>query len=222
MLYKADGGWAGWTTNPTDWANVTAVGVEVDFDEGNLLKSGDSYTVSIKMQAPGYTADKIQEYVDKFMINSFAASAVRYGTNTINVYADVVQPDPVSCQMALPTGTIGDYTFKDNNNNGVQDEGDVAFPDVEVTLYQKAKKSVGGQYITETNTIGTTRTDSNGKYLFTGLPCNYLKARKGQRVPRIPMTMWAANTTRIIWNFIVRMGITPQPSNMSVRRRTIE
>ena len=180
MLYKADGGWAGWTTNPTDWANVTAVGVEVDFDEGNLLKSGDSYTVSIKMQAPGYTADKIQEYVDKFMINSFAASAVRYGTNTINVYADVVQPDPVSCQMALPTGTIGDYTFKDNNNNGVQDEGDVAFPDVEVTLYQKAKKSVGGQYITETNTIGTTRTDSNGKYLFTGLPCNYLKAGRAE------------------------------------------
>ena len=75
---------------------------------------------------------------------------------------------------------IGDYTFKDNNNNGVQDEGDVAFPDVEVTLYQKVKKSVGGQYITETNTIGTTRTDSNGKYLFTGLPCNYLKAGRAE------------------------------------------
>lgn len=181
MLYLADGQWTGnWTQSPNHWENVTAVGVEVEFAEGSLLKSGDSYTVTIKMQAPGYTADKIQEYVDKFMINSFAASAVRYGTNTINVYADVVQPDPVSCQMALPTGSIGDYTFKDNNNNGIQDEGDVAFPDVEVTLYQKVKKSVGGQYITETNIIGTKMTDSNGKYLFTDLPCNYLKTGRAE------------------------------------------
>ncbi|MBO0951478.1 SdrD B-like domain-containing protein, partial [Fibrella forsythiae] len=56
-----------------------------------------------------------------------------------------------------PTAGLGDYVFEDKNANGIQDAGDVPIPGVLVTLY------------TSGSAIGTTTTDANGLYSFTGL-----------------------------------------------------
>jgi hypothetical protein len=53
---------------------------------------------------------------------------------------------------------IGDFVWKDNNSNGVQDAGEPGIAGVLVTL-QRCDGSV----------VGSMNTDVNGKYLFTGL-----------------------------------------------------
>ena len=62
-----------------------------------------------------------------------------------------------------PDASLGDYVWEDSNANGIQDAGEPGIQGATVTLYK-----IGG---TE---IGTTTTDANGKYSFTGLePSDY-------------------------------------------------
>ncbi|MBP6410369.1 MAG: DUF11 domain-containing protein [Pseudarcicella sp.] len=58
-----------------------------------------------------------------------------------------------------PFGSIGDYVFKDKNNNGIQDAGDEPYAGVRVELYDAQ-----GSLLKETQTTG-----ADGKYLFTKL-----------------------------------------------------
>lgn len=56
----------------------------------------------------------------------------------------------------LPCGKLGDYVWLDKNKNGIQDAGEKGIANVQVDLY-----------LHETNTlVGSTTTNSNGKYLF--------------------------------------------------------
>ncbi len=66
--------------------------------------------------------------------------------------------DSGSMSCSAPTGQIGDFVWIDSNANGIQDSGEPGVPGVTLTL-----KNSGG------TVIGTTTTDANGKYLFTGL-----------------------------------------------------
>ncbi|PLZ61909.1 SdrD B-like domain-containing protein [Fischerella thermalis] len=62
-----------------------------------------------------------------------------------------------------PGGAIGDLVFIDRNSNGSPDNGETGIANVTLTLRNNT-----GQV------VGTTRTDNNGNYLFTGLqPGNY-------------------------------------------------
>ncbi len=54
--------------------------------------------------------------------------------------------------------SLGDFVWLDLNENGIQDDGDTGFPDIEVNLFDCSN-----------NLIGTTITDSNGQYLFNNL-----------------------------------------------------
>jgi protocatechuate 3,4-dioxygenase beta subunit len=58
-----------------------------------------------------------------------------------------------------PAYSLGDYVWFDANNNGIQDAGEDAAPNVTVIL----KDSAGA-------TVGTTTTDANGHYAFDQLP----------------------------------------------------
>jgi hypothetical protein len=58
-----------------------------------------------------------------------------------------------------PLGSLGDFVWHDDNNNGIQDAGEAPVPGVTVTLYDSSG-----------NVLATTTTDSNGLYLFTDLP----------------------------------------------------
>ncbi len=73
--------------------------------------------------------------------------------------------------VADTLGSIGDTIYLDNDGDGMQDADDQGIPGVTVTLTPPATIDLGngpGQPI-------TTQTDSNGQYLFPGLPAgNYI------------------------------------------------
>jgi uncharacterized repeat protein (TIGR01451 family) len=65
--------------------------------------------------------------------------------------------------ICVPAGSIGDTVFTDRNSNGQQDAGETGIANATLTL-----RNSDGQV------VGTTQTDNNGRYLFTGLqPGNY-------------------------------------------------
>ena len=57
-----------------------------------------------------------------------------------------------------PFGSIGDYVFLDNNNNGIQDAGDTGVPGVKVVLQDENMIPIDSMF-----------TDGSGKYLFDSL-----------------------------------------------------
>ncbi|EAZ88187.1 SdrD B-like domain-containing protein [Crocosphaera chwakensis] len=72
----------------------------------------------------------------------------------------------------LPTGSIGDTIFRDDNANGVQDGGETGISGVQVRLTDKGADGVFGT--ADDIVIGTQTTDGDGEYLFEGLdPGNY-------------------------------------------------
>jgi len=66
---------------------------------------------------------------------------------------------PIPPPVQICTGSIGDFVWNDGNANGLQDGSpSIGIPGVKVTLYNVA-----------TGITTSTTTDSNGKYLFSGL-----------------------------------------------------
>ncbi|MET9634210.1 SdrD B-like domain-containing protein [Lentzea sp. NPDC006480] len=61
--------------------------------------------------------------------------------------------------LVSPTNRVGDFVWYDNNSNGVQDAGEPGVPDLPVYLQDGAGKPVA-----------QSKTDKDGKYLFTDLP----------------------------------------------------
>ncbi len=180
MLYRNDGKtadtWssAGWMTEAEllaagySWSDVTGVGIEVEYADGALMRSGDQYTFTFSMKMPGFTADEIADFYDKKIANSAAASL--RPENTENPW--VVENVRVISYLRLPTGSIGDYAFYDNDNDGIQSSGDQPITGLGVTLLRTDNYPDGSSNRAIYNTV----TDENGKYLFDNLPCNYLKA----------------------------------------------
>ena len=172
MMYDRAGAWSGWTTSepstPEEWANVTAIGIEITFPDSDLFGSGDSYSAELRVTMPGFTADEIDQYYDKLAANSAAAAALPSATTEPIVR---VENNEVLSYMHLPTGSIGDYVFQDVNANGIQDTGDLAIANLEVKLYRTDYLADG----TQQSYTYTDTTDALGKYLFTDLPCNMLR-----------------------------------------------
>ena len=173
----ADAVWAGWTTTaPADMSTVTAIGVEVVFAENASLDSGETYDVVLTMRAPGYTAEQMYEYEDALIANTTAATVTQVGAeDTSSVTAiDRISSNEVYTKLYITTGALGDYAFYDNNDNGIQDEGDVPARNIPVTLYRR-KTIINMTEEPEWEVYKTTYTDqTTGKYWFDQLPCNYL------------------------------------------------
>ena len=74
------------------------------------------------------------------------------GRNWATYFTDTVQE--------AATGSLGDFVWRDQNQNGVQDAGEPGIPGVEVQLLD----SPGGSL------LATTVTDANGNYQFLDLP----------------------------------------------------
>ena len=174
----AENVWTGnWTTTPpAEMSKVTAIGVEVEFKNNDYLSSGDEYNVILTMRAPGYTAEKMADYENALIANTTAATVTRRNgkdTDPINAI-DRVSSNEVHTKLYITTGSIGDYAFYDNNDNGIQDEGDVPARNIPVTLYRR-KSTTTMTEKPKWEFVETTYTDqTTGEYWFDGLPCNYM------------------------------------------------
>lgn len=82
------------------------------------------------------------------MITGVHASPSKLGVNTVTVV-----PDP------CPVGSIGNFVWKDDNENGLQDPGEPGVKGVTVRLYNCYDNTL----------VATTTTDGNGAYLFSNL-----------------------------------------------------
>ena len=177
-LYYKQSDWSAWSSGIS--GNATALGAEVDFTAGGTspgLEPAGTYEIVISMRAPGYTADKISEYYGKFMDNSAALSVIKNGTDKSQPeipIQDRVEPNKVRATMDLPTGSIGDYVWFDRNANGIQDSDETPVEGMTVELWQTRYYTFNGTVRRETKMIESAVTDQNGKYLFSGLPCQYL------------------------------------------------
>ncbi len=81
---------------------------------------------------------------------------------SINALGNGIDKDNPTIDGALysPKGSIGDFVWKDLNNNGIQDSGEAGVEGVILELYKGSTTSAA---------IATDTTDSNGKYEFTNL-----------------------------------------------------
>lgn len=170
--------WTGnWTTvAPADMRSVTAIGIEVEYLNNKSLSGGGTYNVEITMRAPGYTAEHMNDYADAIIANTTAATVTRVGADDTSAVTaiDRVASNEVHTKLYITTGAIGDYAFYDNNDNGIQDEGDIPARNIPVTLYRR-KTTTDMEADPVWEEYATTYTDqTTGKYWFDELPCNYL------------------------------------------------
>lgn len=89
------------------------------------------------------------------------------------------------CLTATSPVNVGNYVWYDRNNNGTQDAGETGISGATVKIYLDAN----GDNTPDGAAIGTTTTDANGLYAFTGLTPN--KYIVGVTIP----TGYAAATT---------------------------
>ncbi len=132
---------------------------------------GDEYEVSID---PMYT-DAVWKR-NEFSSNEIIAANGTPGASIVNGKLKITSvgdytlfsakrnncPTSGCCPIQVkpgPYGSIGNYVFKDKNNNGIQDAGDEPYSGVRVELYDAI-----GSLLKETQTTG-----ADGKYLFESL-----------------------------------------------------
>ena len=180
-LYYKTSDWShGWSKGIA--ADATALGMEIDFTNGGTsdgLKASGSFQIVLTMKTPGYTADKIGEYYGRYMDNSAAVGVVKKGASnavTEISLADRTEPNKVRATMELPTGAIGDYVWFDEDLDGVQDENEAPVDGMTVELWRTRHYEFNGSVRHITEKVAQTQTDQNGKYLFTGLSCQYLNS----------------------------------------------
>ncbi|MFN8356788.1 MAG: SdrD B-like domain-containing protein [Spirosomataceae bacterium] len=93
---------------------------------------------------------------------------------TINANGSGIDKDNPTIDAGLIQNyaSIGDFVWKDKNNNGVQDAGEVGVPGVTVELYKTDANGtpIGGAF-------KTTTTDANGFYSFTQLASGDYKVK---------------------------------------------
>ena len=181
MMYHRDDSFNNGNWSSGYSGDSSAVGVQIDFGNDGL-KPGETYDIYISMRTPGYTADQIEDYYNKIIANSAMASVTRITNNdqpdTTDTIGEVdrVEPNKVEATLNLPTGSIGDFTWYDENNNGIQDNGEQPAEGVTVELYRTTYYIVGGRTLSTEERVGTMTTNQDGWYQFDDLACNYLKA----------------------------------------------
>ncbi|EKS1597186.1 carboxypeptidase regulatory-like domain-containing protein, partial [Staphylococcus pseudintermedius] len=88
--------------------------------------------------------------------NGLESKVTINNANDYSVDLGIVKPEPQP-EPKPATYELGDYVWIDQNNDGIQNQGEAAVKGVKVTLTKPDGSTM------------TTTTDENGKYLFTGL-----------------------------------------------------
>ncbi len=179
-----------WTSGAHHWIKaseytgdlnlVSAFAIEFDFSN-DLLEPGETVTIHVKMTAPEYGTDEIDQVTDRLMSNSALIAVQRDGTDEISP-TDITENREVRAQLTLPKGTIGDYVWYDLNRNGLQDDTDIPVQGLKVTLhkyvttYDEDGKLQRQEIFSDDGMV--TMSDEYGYYQFTNQDCNVLKAGK--------------------------------------------
>ncbi|MBM0753657.1 YSIRK-type signal peptide-containing protein, partial [Staphylococcus epidermidis] len=132
--------------------NGNAIGTTTTDASGHYQFKGlenGSYTVEFETPS-GYTPTKANSGQDITVdSNGITTTGIINGADNLTIDSGFYK---------TPKYSVGDYVWEDTNKDGIQDDNEKGISGVKVTLKNK-----------NGDTIGTTTTDSNGKYEFTGL-----------------------------------------------------
>lgn len=130
--------------------------------DGILGNDDDTTQTTTTNDNGNYSFNNLPAAVYRVTVNPPADfPLITTGSQRVHVYLQTGQ-SVTNIDFGLrrsPGGSIGDFVFNDKNNDSVPNSGDIGLPNVTLTL-----KDVNGQI------VDTTTTNSNGNYLFTGLP----------------------------------------------------
>ncbi|HEX2869458.1 MAG TPA: SdrD B-like domain-containing protein [Ignavibacteriales bacterium] len=124
-------------------------------------------TYAVKFYLPkGYTFSPLDEGNNDNYDSDVCAKECSGMTRYYDILPDEVNMT-IDCGMYLATTTACNYVWKDNNNNGLKDEGEQGIQGVTVELYQCSNSTL----------IQSVKTDAAGLFTFTGilLDSYYLK-----------------------------------------------
>lgn len=141
--------------------SVTLSGTDIENNpvSVNVLTSGDGDYVFDNLKPGNY---KVTVDSNGYLTEPAQPTAPATSTTDTEIEVPAVTPgqsdyEPNNFRMCLPA-SIGDYVWEDKNGNGKQDNGEPGIGGVTVELYD-----------CNDNLVDTTVTDSDGKYLFSGL-----------------------------------------------------
>ncbi|MDL2224746.1 hypothetical protein LJC20_00840 [Eubacteriales bacterium OttesenSCG-928-M02] len=181
-----------------DLVNVMAVGFDIVYPDDGLFVKGSEFQYTSEMKSPAFTPTNMDNYVGTQMVGSAMVSTAIKGRgflpggevnpNTPATFGpeEMAGSHLVRVWVDMPLGEIGDYAWYDVDGDGVQgtDAKETPFAGVNVTLYQTVYNKDNPDGLTsvfvDTSGTGTPSknpmvTDSDGKYLFFNVPCNYAK-----------------------------------------------
>ncbi|MDB6153181.1 MAG: repeat-containing protein, partial [Chthoniobacteraceae bacterium] len=151
--------------NPVGAPKITSSTGAYSF--GGLRKG--TYTVvvnetTLPQTTPGYLPTVATASGSNEANDSNGSSAPVIVTLASNIATD----DTIDFGYIVPCGSIGNFVWKDSNQNGLQDAGEPGINGVTVKLYLVTAPDVQ-------QLIGTTLTAGNGAYLFSGLQAGTYK-----------------------------------------------
>ena len=190
-----------WTlTPPSDLATVQAL----QFDFGSVVMNGaDSIQLVWQMRAP----------VDAPAAGEIAWNSFAYVVSRADGVGGPLNPtEPLKVGISVnpppPSGSVGDYVWKDTNKNGTQDTGEVGVNGVKVELFTAA----GGPVTDITGQlVGPTFTSNNsggqpGFYAFVLLPAGDYYVKFAQIPPACVIGSGADPKTGQTPNFSLATG----------------
>ncbi|GAB2565884.1 hypothetical protein GCM10027190_14350 [Spirosoma areae] len=136
-------------------ASATTVSNASGFYSFTGLTPGSSLSYSVGFTAPsGYTATLQNIGLDNLDSD---ADPITGRTQSVTLADGEFNPT-LDAGYYIPSASLGDYVFADNNQNGIQDGGDTPIPGVVVVLLDGSNTP-----------IASTTTNASGLYSFTGL-----------------------------------------------------
>lgn len=177
--------------------NFSSVTVPMPTTGGGLATEFLTIPFASLANAGGTGADLTQITAVRFQVDVVAGADAQ-----INFTA-IVGPDVSTVNFAnLNPMSVGDQVFRDVNNNGLFDAGEVGIAGVLVELYEDT--NANGAYDDGTDTaVGTPQTtDANGNYLFTNL-------LPGAYIALIPISQFGVGEA--LEGFVTSTGNDPAP-----------
>ncbi len=140
----------------------------------NILQAGESFTLQVTRAAETLSAiDPNASGSDPYVVGCKNALTNPNGRTTYKNTATATVPGATASDDSHycnppNSGAIGDFVWYDSNKDGVQDVGEPGIPNVTLDLYKDTDGTPGLNTATDTK-VGSTVTDADGGYLFTGL-----------------------------------------------------
>jgi hypothetical protein len=149
--------------NDANWTDIPGASTVTDSDGEYLFDGLDTGYYRVKFgTVPNYGLTTPNQGSDDALDSDAGAGGFSQAVYINALGLDIAKDNPTVDAGLVPVGSIGDYVWLDDDQNGKQDAIELPKSGVTVRLYVKN----GSAW----DLVETQVTDNDGKYLFSGLP----------------------------------------------------